>query len=381
VRTNGPSANDILALFDRLGDPFAGGAQTKPGSAKPEDANNNNDPTAQQKQPVPGDGNAKLGFDQEDRSSLLQKAPPPKDAKNASSDQQQQQQQQKPKDAPKDAPKDNLLSQLGKQLQEGLQKSFGGVFAKLANLGKNAEAAEPEVPKDSANAKEAKQNSRGAGASGAASGSAAAELAHQDPTNFASHTTEGAPNPAAPSKTQEKAEAHVEQFREELRSMGNDPARGGEAKKLDKPRDGKEAPELMHAEGARESPELRELVGGWKPESCNLEEDERRANALRIEDALGPQMRCRGVLEDGSRCIRKPVMGIPYCREHASAVYAATSDAGFVTIGAGVEPTSGAPEVTEPEAVAYVDGASESSEEVADPTLPDQPAYGNVVTD
>ena len=44
-------------------------------------------------------------------------------------------------------------------------------------------------------------------------------------------------------------------------------------------------------------------------------------------------------------------------------------------------PTSGPPEVTEPEAVAYTSDVTEAppTEETADPTLPDQPVY--VVTD
>ena len=37
---------------------------------------------------------------------------------------------------------------------------------------------------------------------------------------------------------------------------------------------------------------------------------------LRSADALGHAHRCNGTIEDGTRCLRKPVKGTPYCREH-----------------------------------------------------------------
>lgn len=387
MRTNGRNANDILALFDRLGDAFAGGAEAKPGGKT--------DPPAGAAQAAAQEGlaqakdaqqqRANLGFDKEDKTSL------PAQAKtNAPAAEQKP--EQKPKDArDKEATRDNkeqatFLSQaqqLGTKLQENLQKGLAAAFAKLATLGKGTEGAEPDqhlVPshsKDGAHAKDAKHGA------GSEKTRAAAEKGHvEDPSNFASHTTEGAPNDGrGKMKAQDKAETNVEHFREELRQM-NAEQRGD--KKLDKPRDGKEAHELVHGEGMiDQAGELRELVGAWHPDRCNAEEAEQKANALRIEDALGEQMRCRGMLEDGVRCIRKPVMGLPYCREHAATIYSAGSDAGFVTIGAGVEPTSVAPEVTEPEAAAYISDVLEApaSEELADPTLPDQPAFGTVVTD
>lgn len=385
VRTNGSgggrNVNDILALFDKVGDPFSGaGGTAKPGEAKPGDnkpseaANMVADAALQNAatvfQPKPAETNAKTGFDREDRATLTQKPPPATDTKS-SSDQKQQS-----KEPSRESREQTLGSQaqgLANKLQDSLQKGLAA-FAKLASFGKGAEGAEPDphvVPhaKDSAKTKD--KHSGGAGS--AAPGEAHAAEAH----NFASHTTEGAPSDAKPAKAEK--EEHIEQFREELRSAagerGDRAERGerGEAKKLDKPRDGKEPHELVKGDVVNDSQELRELVGGWKSEHCALEEEQKHANALRIEDALGEQMRCRGMLDDGSRCIRKPVMGIPYCREHASAVYA--GEAGFVSIGAGVEPSKGPVEVTEPEAVAYTD----PPEEVADPTLPETPVY--VVTD
>lgn len=47
-----------------------------------------------------------------------------------------------------------------------------------------------------------------------------------------------------------------------------------------------------------------------------LEERERRRRSGRGTEGLGAAHRCRGTLSDGSRCLRKPMQGTPYCREH-----------------------------------------------------------------
>src|SRR5688572_14355645 len=82
VRTNGKhSANEILALFNSVGDPFATQEQRGPNNTPRTEAPAQTQPTqqtqdpnaAQQKGPIPGDGQAKLGFDQEDRG--LKQAP------------------------------------------------------------------------------------------------------------------------------------------------------------------------------------------------------------------------------------------------------------------------------------------------------------------
>ena len=56
---------------------------------------------------------------------------------------------------------------------------------------------------------------------------------------------------------------------------------------------------------------------GWVAEE-NEEEGDEKKRALRDADLLGQQSRCRGVLEDGTRCLRKPNEGTPYCAEHAA---------------------------------------------------------------
>jgi hypothetical protein len=44
---------------------------------------------------------------------------------------------------------------------------------------------------------------------------------------------------------------------------------------------------------------------------------------------LGEAARCKGALEDGTRCLRKPVAGTSYCREH------------YASPGVGPDPTEG----------------------------------------
>jgi hypothetical protein len=377
----GRSANDILALFDRLSDPFAGDkAMERAHEGAAGEAKTAEQTAEQQRVPV----DVKLGFDQEDRG-LPQQPQAQQQAKPAEKKEQPRETQ---KEAAKEEPSSKETREGNKPGKESfgakLQHSLATAFAKLATLAKGEVAEKESAPSP---AKENVATAKGAlesNVAGRAEQGQAAEGAH-DKANFGSITTEG-DTQHQEAKSADKKDARMNDFREELRAMES----GRDARKLDKPKEGKEAHELVKSEAAQEAPELRELIGRWQPETCNVEEQEQRANALRIEDALGEQMRCRGVLEDGARCIRKPILGIPYCREHASAVYA--GDAGFV-IGAPGAP-SGAPEVTEPEALAYVSGEVSMSgsietsvsviapsEELADPTLPEVPAFGEIVTD
>lgn len=383
MRTQGGrSANDILALFDRLGDPFAAdkNIDRAPGSeGAAAEAKHAEQAEAEQK-PV----EVKLGFDQEDRGLSQQPQQPQAQAKQAEKKDAPREAPKNEKDAAKEtakegAPREN--KEAGKQGKESLggklQHGLLSAFAKLASLAKG-EAAEKE---HAAAAKDGTAQAHGAlEARAGRAEQGAAEV--QDKANHGAIVTEG-DGAHQEAKSADKKDARLNDFREELRAMEN----GRDARKIDKPKEGKEAHELVKSEAAQDAPELRELIGHWHPETCNVQEEEQRANALRIEDALGEQMRCRGILEDGARCIRKPVLGIPYCREHASAVYA--GDAGFVIGGPGG--AAGPPEVTEPEALAYVssaDAIGESSvtatiegEELADPTIPEVPAYGEVISD
>lgn len=55
--------------------------------------------------------------------------------------------------------------------------------------------------------------------------------------------------------------------------------------------------------------------GGWVMEEDEAEETDQK-RGLREAGVLTDQNRCKGTLEDGSRCLRKPVKGLGYCREH-----------------------------------------------------------------
>jgi hypothetical protein len=400
VRTSGRSVNDILALFDRLGDPFAGGAAESRPSDKPRPGESHSPaghaegtpPPQQPVHPKPGDGMMKLGFDQEDRGLLQKQAPPTapkKDEANASKD----------KDGPaRDVPRDQpgFLSQAAKaagNLQHTLQNSFASALAKLANLAKGSEApAEGSVLHGEGHAGEgaplAKQSAaqeKGSAARAATANAFAAELAKQESIaqQFAGeNATAFTAEKRDEVRTFEKAEARTSELRDELRQIGGD-----KAQKSEKAREGKEAAEVIHAEGALESQELRELIGHWKPESSALSEDEARQNALKIADALGEHVRCRGMLEDGARCLRKPILGIPYCREHAAAIYVGGIEASGEAFGAADVEAIG--EATSPEVRVYSssepEGALPSDGFDAipgiDATDPEAPVFGEVAID
>jgi hypothetical protein len=56
----------------------------------------------------------------------------------------------------------------------------------------------------------------------------------------------------------------------------------------------------------------------WVMEEMDREEEKKRRRGIRLDDALGAETRCHGLLEDGSRCLRKPMPGTPYCRQHTT---------------------------------------------------------------
>lgn len=68
----------------------------------------------------------------------------------------------------------------------------------------------------------------------------------------------------------------------------------------------------------REKDDDQKRGGAWVQEELEREEEEKKRGGLRLDDALGDLSRCRGVLEDGTLCLRRPVQGTPYCREHAT---------------------------------------------------------------
>lgn len=55
---------------------------------------------------------------------------------------------------------------------------------------------------------------------------------------------------------------------------------------------------------------------GWGAEEAEEAEQAER-EGLYDRDAIGDGSRCRGMLEEGGRCLRRPEPGTNYCREHA----------------------------------------------------------------
>lgn len=51
-------------------------------------------------------------------------------------------------------------------------------------------------------------------------------------------------------------------------------------------------------------------------EQLEREEETKNGKGLRSDDVMGAHSRCRGHADDGTRCLRKPMQGAPYCREH-----------------------------------------------------------------
>ncbi|MCB9652793.1 MAG: hypothetical protein H6729_01520 [Deltaproteobacteria bacterium] len=74
-----------------------------------------------------------------------------------------------------------------------------------------------------------------------------------------------------------------------------------------------------HRQGDESPKQLQFLPGDLGPARSGLDADDgRNAEGLRSADVLGSVHRCRGEHADGGRCLRKPVPGTPYCREHAA---------------------------------------------------------------
>jgi hypothetical protein len=69
--------------------------------------------------------------------------------------------------------------------------------------------------------------------------------------------------------------------------------------------------------GSGEDGEDEEERPGWGWVAEEAEERERRRKfTLEGADPMGAANRCRGHLDDGSPCLRKPMDGTPFCREH-----------------------------------------------------------------
>jgi hypothetical protein len=58
--------------------------------------------------------------------------------------------------------------------------------------------------------------------------------------------------------------------------------------------------------------------GAWAFEEAAAEEEQPAKRGLAsTREVYADNARCKGILDDGTRCLRKPVKGVGYCREHA----------------------------------------------------------------
>ncbi len=116
----------------------------------------------------------------------------------------------------------------------------------------------------------------------------------------------------------------MKETREEVRKEDRaDDARHahGEKKQLEEQREQREAKEHEREKERERQRDEREKEDERKhvyvDDQLEREEEEKKnGRGVRAEDALGDYTRCRGHQEDGSRCLRKPMQGGPYCREH-----------------------------------------------------------------
>lgn len=92
-----------------------------------------------------------------------------------------------------------------------------------------------------------------------------------------------------------------------------------EAQQQQEAREAQKADKEQHPNERKEEEEEgreQQRGQGWDdPEHQKEDEDGERGQY--DPDAIGDGARCRSQLEDGTRCLRKPLHGTNYCREHA----------------------------------------------------------------
>ena len=140
----------------------------------------------------------------------------------------------------------------------------------------------------------------------------------------------GAKGEKAEAKEADKAAAEAARDRGDAKEAQREGVRKDEraddvraqAREVQERREAKETPEAREPEKERQrerdQQDEREKHGqAWAHEDGEDDDPDRpKHGALHEDDALGDSVRCRGTIEDGSRCLRKPVTGTPYCREH-----------------------------------------------------------------
>ncbi len=114
------------------------------------------------------------------------------------------------------------------------------------------------------------------------------------------------------SETKEKAQLK-EEHKEDARLQGQ--AEAKEQQELKEQREADQSEQQQEKDQQEQQDEDEKPGAGWVLEE-HEDEKKRRKFGLRSADSLGHQTRCKGTLEDGSRCLRKPSEGSPYCLEH-----------------------------------------------------------------
>ena len=118
-------------------------------------------------------------------------------------------------------------------------------------------------------------------------------------------------------ETQERKDVRDVKDQDVRREEARDEARVQGQQEAQEHGETKEKSETQDAEQQqREDQEDEDKPGaGWVMEEADEDEGEEH-RGLRRDQVLTDQTRCSGQLEDGTRCIRKPVAGLGYCREH-----------------------------------------------------------------
>jgi hypothetical protein len=418
-------ANDLLQMFDRVGDPFAN--KSAQGSEKSDKANENamsvfggpqEETQATHVDKKPFDGYAKMGAD-EDKTIVNT---PPRTQEQGASDKTADktlppatQQTAAPKEerpVDRSAKPSNERNSNEKNASERSTDRRSGdrdraetgarvvhaahvittaieraVSAVLVKMGIVPDAQEKALDKE---AKELTQQLRDAQRAAADkqqvvkrpdAGNAGAEQ-----NAFSNAFAASAPDAQQAQQLETAQELKKDADARRFQETKEDAKAGGELKKGE----AKETKESRDVErGHGRAAELVEedpgngVGAGWVQENIEAAEQEQREAALRLEDALGASFRCHGIVEDGTRCLRKPVQGTPYCREHASTIFGPQQDTRL-------EGAGGASEVAGPDPeLAGIDPLSLEIDPVAgtDPlvpvhdTQPDVRAYGSITTD
>ncbi len=116
---------------------------------------------------------------------------------------------------------------------------------------------------------------------------------------------------------QDKRETRDREMRREDRRDENRLQTRQETKEQqDQPRDQKEARERDRRE-RDDRDDDRKQGAGWVLEEMEQEDHRPRQGLKSDAGVFTDTNRCRGTLDDGTRCLRRPVKGIGYCREHA----------------------------------------------------------------